>query len=561
MAHVLLLHPPLALPSEPPPGPAAVAGALRAAGHLTTVVDASIEALDWLVAQSVAGASAAAVAAGPAGRRLARAWDALHDPAVYADPARHDGALLAAAQGLGAVAAALGPYRLSLTDYQDLRRDPFASDDLLAAAGAPDDHLFAGYVRERLLPRVVALTPRPDVVGVSLNYRQQALPAVALAAAVRRALPGVPVVAGGGLVSQWLEGPGPVERLLTVFDGLAAGDGAAALASWLDAAGAVAGRPGWTALDAAGGLVRSPRPRHTPAALAPAPCFDGLPLDRYLAPAPLLAVPSSRGCYWRRCAFCPESLAEAEGFAALDGERLLARLSDLSRRYRAPYVHLADSAVAPRTLRGLARAGLEAPLPDPLPRWYGFARFEPLLLEPDVCRGLARAGCAALQLGLESGSQRLLDLIGKGVALPQAARILHNLHAAGIATVVYVLVGLPTETLADAAQTHEFLRRNAAAIDYLHASVMNLPIGAPLDRAPDRYLLPPDAAAPDFPGDLSLCRDLRSTGPADRRALRRFLAREILRDPAIRPMVRGLPPQLGANHVLFRGARVPDPTA
>jgi hypothetical protein len=551
MSHVLLLHPPLALPSEPPPGPPAIAGALAADGHRVTVVDASIEALDWLVERS-----ASLPAAGVAGRRLARAWDALHEPATYERPSRHDGALHAAALGLSAVAAALGPYRLSLTDYQDLRRDPFSSDDLLSAAAAPEDHLFAGYVRERLLPRLAALTPAPELVGVSVGYRQQALPAVALAAALRGALPGVPVLAGGGLVSQWLEGPGPVERLLAVFDGLVAGDGAPAIRAWLADGGPTPAAPGlvWRAAPGAPER-RNPRPRHDASALAAAPRFDGLPLDRYLAPAPILAVPSSRGCYWRRCAFCPESLAAAEGFAALPGDLLLERLSALGARHGARYVHLADSAVAPRTLRGLATAGSSGALPDPLPRWYGFARFEPLLLDPDVCRGLRAAGCHALQLGLESGSQRLLDLIGKGIRLEDAARILHNLHDAGIVTVVYVLVGLPTETLADAEQTRAFLRAHADAIDHLHASVMNLPIGAPLDRARERYLLPADAPTPDFPGDLSLCRDLRTTGPADRRELRRFLARELLRDPLVRPMVRDLPPQLGANHVLFRAPR------
>lgn len=548
MAHVLLVHPPLALPSGPPPGPPALAGALAAAGHRVTIVDASMEALDWLVERAADRPDA-----GSQVRRLPRAWDALRRPTTYMTQARHDGALYTAGHGLNAVARALGPYRLSLTDYVDLRRDPFVSDDLLGAAAAPEDHLFGGYVRERLLPRIANLHPAPDLIGVSLNYRQQALPALALAGALRQAFPGVPLLAGGGLVTAWANGPGPTERLLDVFDALVAGDGAPALVAWLDGAAQRDGAPGlWTRAPAADGFARSDPERHGGGSLADAPVFDGLPLDRYASPSRILAIASSRGCYWRRCAFCPESLRTGEGFAALPGAALLERLTALSARYGARHVHLTDSAISPATLRGLAEAGLGRDAPDGVPAWYGFARFEPLLLEPDVCRGLYRAGCRALQLGLESGSQRLLDLIGKGIRLEAAARALSTLHDAGIATFVYVLVGLPSETLADAAATHAFLRANAAVIDFLHASVMNLPIGAPLDRAPDLYLLPAEAAAPGFPGDLSVCRDLRTTGREDRSALRRYLARDILRDPWIRPMVRNVPPQLGANHVLFR---------
>ena len=59
------------------------------------------------------------------------------------------------------------------------------------------------------------------------------------------------------------------------------------------------------------------------------------------------------------------------------------------------------------------------------------------------------------------------------------------------------------------------------------------------------YVLPADAARGEFPGDLSLCRRLETTGSEDRRRLRRFFAREILRHPELRPKLHGLPHQRG----------------
>jgi radical SAM superfamily enzyme YgiQ (UPF0313 family) len=36
----------------------------------------------------------------------------------------------------------------------------------------------------------------------------------------------------------------------------------------------------------------------------PTPDFEGLPLSRYLAPAPALPILTGKGCYFNRCKFC-----------------------------------------------------------------------------------------------------------------------------------------------------------------------------------------------------------------------------------------------------------------
>ena len=75
--------------------------------------------------------------------------------------------------------------------------------------------------------------------------------------------------------------------------------------------------------------------------------------------------------------------------------------------------------------------------------WHGFAPLGGSSLDPGFVSDLAEAGCAMLQLGLESGSQGLLDRMGKGTRVEDASRILSNLSRAGISAYVYAMLGFP----------------------------------------------------------------------------------------------------------------------
>ena len=144
--------------------------------------------------------------------------------------------------------------------------------------------------------------------------------------------------------------------------------------------------------------------------------------------------------------------------------------------------------------------------------WHGFVRFERDLLDPDFVSGLAAGGCRMLQLGLESGSQQVLDRLQKGTRLDEVARMLDNLRQAGIATYVYIMLGTPGETREDAELTLQFLERHAGAIDYLNLAIMNLPRESQLldDPVSDRHRRFGSARRRCSPGIVSVfCAVLR----------------------------------------------------
>jgi hypothetical protein len=65
----------------------------------------------------------------------------------------------------------------------------------------------------------------------------------------------------------------------------------------------------------------------------PPPDFDGLPLDRYLAPDLVLPLITAHGCYHGRCAFCNVGYGTGQGFHALPVEQVLKQINALRAKH------------------------------------------------------------------------------------------------------------------------------------------------------------------------------------------------------------------------------------
>jgi hypothetical protein len=94
--------------------------------------------------------------------------------------------------------------------------------------------------------------------------------------------------------------------------------------------------------------------------------------------------------------------------------------------------------------------------------WWGNIRFEKTFT-PELCTLLAEAGCVAVSGGLEVASDRLLELMKKGVTVEQVARVTRAFTDAGIMVHAYLMYGFPTETAQDTVDALERVRQLFAA--------------------------------------------------------------------------------------------------
>lgn len=76
----------------------------------------------------------------------------------------------------------------------------------------------------------------------------------------------------------------------------------------------------------------------------------------------------------------------------------------------------------------------------------------------DVLTLMKKAGFIQLGLGVESGSQRMLDSMKKGTQLEDIRRSITLMNKVGIDSFAYLIVGLPDERKEDLILTHEFVK-------------------------------------------------------------------------------------------------------
>jgi len=494
---LLLIHPPVAKACEPPAGIARLAGVLRGAGVHCRVLDANLEGQLHLLAQPL---TASDTWTRRAHNSRAQHLAALRAIGTYRTPARYRRAVSDLNRLLAMAGSAQGT-TVGLADCRQEVLSPLASADLIEAAEHPERSPFFPWFSARL-PELLGGV---QIVGLSVNYLSQALCAFAMLGFIRRHAPAMTIVLGGGLVTSWLRRPGWSDPFGGLVDHLVAGPGEAFL---LELCGAA--------------------PLDQPAL----PDYSDLPLNDYLAPGLILPYSSASGCWWNRCSFCPER-AEGSGYHPIPAAQALDQLQALCAAHRPVLVHLLDNAVSQALLRALC----DRPLPAP---WYGFARIDAQLADPDFCRALRRSGCVMLKLGLESGDQGVLDQLQKGIDLDTAARVLASLKQAGIAVYGYLLFGTPAEDAAAARRTLEFVARNGEAIDCLNVALFNMPAFG--DEA-GSY-----TTQPFYAGDLSLYTGFRHPHGWGRAQVRRFVSGEFSRHPAIAAILRRDPPHFTSNH-------------
>ena len=502
MTRVLLIHPPVSKPGEPPAGVARLCGALHQNGISCTAVDANLEGVHFLLGLPVRSDDAWTL---NASRSVGRKIHELRSGSAFKSIG-HYNRIVNDLNRLLSVHGGKTGYALGLVDLTHPVLSPLRSRDLIRCAENPENDAFYEYYSSVLLPAIVK--QEPDVVGISVNFLSQALSSFALVGLIRKRMPGLPVVLGGGLITSWMRNPAWKNPFTGLVDVCVAGPGEPYFLSRFG-------------IDTAEGSA--------------APLYAGMENLPYLSPGFVLPYDASSGCWWRQCRFCPEP-AEGNPYRPVPDLRVLSDLALLKKKTNPSLVHFLDNALAPSLLESLAESPPGAP-------WYGYVRFTEHLLDQDFCVRLRKSGCNMLKLGLESGDQGVLDKMGKGIRIGAASRILRNLEKSLIPTYVYLLFGTPYELEAEALKTMTFAANHASGIGFLNAAIFNMPITSLEAAGLSTRLF--------FDGDLSLYADFEHPVGWDRRKVRNFIDKTFRRHPAIAPILARTPKFFTSNHAPF----------
>jgi radical SAM superfamily enzyme YgiQ (UPF0313 family) len=90
-------------------------------------------------------------------------------------------------------------------------------------------------------------------------------------------------------------------------------------------------------------------------------------------------------------------------------------------------------------------------------------------LDDELVAYLKRSGCYRINFGVESGSQKVLDYLQKGIRVEQIQHAFRLAKKHGVSTFAYIMIGTPVETAEDYEHTAELIKRIKP--DHLHCSI------------------------------------------------------------------------------------------
>lgn len=122
--------------------------------------------------------------------------------------------------------------------------------------------------------------------------------------------------------------------------------------------------------------------------------------------------------------------------------------------------------------------------------WWTNVRFEKSFTR-DLCLLLKASGCIAVSGGLEVASDRLLQLINKGITVSQVARVNKHFTQAGIMVHAYLMYGFPTQTAQETIDSLEMVRQmfktGVLQSAYWHQFAMTA--HSPVGMEPAKYMV------------------------------------------------------------------------
>jgi len=211
--------------------------------------------------------------------------------------------------------------------------------------------------------------------------------------------------------------------------------------------------------------------------------FSDFPLGDYFTPAPVLPVLASRGCQWGRCAFCAHRANYAKRYRQRSPGNVGTEVRRQMENTRASHFLFCDEQISgPRLERLSGELGGAGAV-------FGLAGLKPgREVTRERLEAARSAGCRWMYIGVESLSQRLLDLMEKGTEVEEILRVVRDCRESGITPFTSYIWGFPTQARAEVVAETVLIAENS---EYLalpdDGHPFTLEKGSPVAGDPKKY--------------------------------------------------------------------------
>jgi len=323
------------------------------------------------------------------------------------------------------------------------------------------------------------MAEKPDCVGFSMIFSQQLPIGKTLGRLVRQKY-GLKVLFGGSIFSD--HAANFIKMYSECVDVIVAGEGEEALKHLLQELESTEIKAPGAVYLKDGVVVKNEGVYRKDMDYFGKPDFSDCDLKSYYSPEPIIPILLSRGCYWRRCTFCVHYRSAGLTYRMHSMDFVIDMIRGFVEKGIRNFAFI-DEMISPKHFEWLAKALKEANLDI---AYYALAK--PVRqFTPELLSMMAESGCKYMLWGLESGTQRVLDLMDKGTKIEEVAEVLRDTHATGINNHVYMICGFPTETEYEFSQTIKFLEDNKDYIYAVHRGTFSLEREAPIFDMSEKF--------------------------------------------------------------------------
>ena len=366
----------------------------------------------------------------------------------------------------------------------DLSYKRFVSSELLKAVRDNQVNVYRDVFEHLLEPAIIA--EQPDIIGISIVFQQQLFSSMTFCALIKEKFPHIHVTIGGNTVTRLRDVLPEKPDLFALFDSAVMFEGETAFLQLVETLGA-----GHELTQIPNLMYRNTTGIHTSSITSaevmtslPPPDFDGLPLEKYFVPEPILPYLATRGCYWGKCEFCDHGEGYTAGYRTKKITQIIDEIRYLRDRYNVRHFHFTDESYPLALFGKLARKLIETNMDI---AWTTHLRFEKGLMREKVWKDAAESGCKVLHMGFESGSERVLKLMGKATATETIRKSLEFSSGVGIWNHVMGFFGFPGETYEDARYSMQFLEENREHVHSIGFGTFDLSKYTPVAKNSEKF--------------------------------------------------------------------------
>ncbi|WP_238808388.1 B12-binding domain-containing radical SAM protein [Emticicia aquatica] len=311
----------------------------------------------------------------------------------------------------------------------------------------------------------------PKMVAISVPFPGNLYSAFRIGQWIKKYFPHVKVAMGGGFANTELRSLSDV-RVFEFFDFITLDDGEAPIENLVQH---IEGnrtveqlKRTFTLIDNKVAYINNSLTKDYKQSEVGTPDYSDLLLDKYISVIEIVnpmhrmwsdgrwnKLTMAHGCYWGKCTFCDISLDYIKIYEPIAANLLCNRMEEMIAQTGENGFHFVDEAAPPALMRALALEIIRRKLTV---TWWTNIRFEKSFSR-DLCLLLRASGCIAVSGGLEVASDRLLELIQKGVTVAQVAQVTRNFTEAGIMVHAYLMYGFPTQTAQETVDSLEMVRQ------------------------------------------------------------------------------------------------------